>query len=59
MYSYTIRYNWNIYQKPGVNYHVDNKDYFWIITWISEYYYVILYNKQQVYEAFAPQLQGP
>ena len=27
-------------------YHVDSKYYFWIITWISKYYYVIVYNKQ-------------
>ena len=27
---------------------MDNKDYFWVITWISKYYYVILYNKQHI-----------
>ena len=27
-------------------YHVDSKYYFWIITWISKYYYMIVYNKQ-------------
>ena len=46
MYSYTIGYNWDIYKNLVLNCHVDNKDYFWIITWISKYYYVILYNKK-------------
>ena len=45
MFSNTIGYNWNIYKNLVSNYHVDDKYYFWIITWISKYYYVILYNK--------------
>ena len=35
MYRYAIEYNWNIYKSFVSNYHVDNKDYFWIITWIT------------------------
>ena len=40
--SYTIGYNWNIYK-------ILCQTIMWIIriiTWISKYYYVILYNKQ-------------
>ena len=46
MYHYTIGYNRNIYKNLVSNYHVDNKDYFWTFTWITKYYYVILYSKQ-------------
>ena len=48
MYRYMIGYIWNIYKNLVSYYHVDNKDYFWIITSIGKYYYVILYNKQHI-----------
>ena len=63
MYSYTIEYNWNIYQNLVSNYHMDNKDYSGLLLglvsinmWSNTISSIHCHTS---HEAFAPQLHGP